>query len=66
MEAILKQIQENIEELKTKSNLHQASVAGMKSQNFKPAMYKDHELELARIAGQIDTFTSCYQMIQNK
>ena len=66
MEAILKQIEENVNELKIRLDGNQARIKEMKGQNFKPAMYKDHELEIARIAGQIDTFISCYQMIQNR
>lgn len=66
MKAIQEQIQKNIEELKIRSDANQEKIRTMKAQAFKPAMYKDHELELARIAGMIDTWTSAYQMIENR
>lgn len=66
MEAILKQIEENVEELKVRCDLNQAKIKNMKAQGFRAAMYKDHELEISRISGMIDTYVSCYQMIENR
>ena len=66
MDTILKQIQQNVEELKNRARLNQATIKNMKANGLRAALYKDHELELSRIAGAIDTFISCYQMIENQ
>lgn len=65
MEAILKQIKENIEGLQARATANQTIIDNMKSQGLRPAMYGDIEKEIYRIGGQIDTFVSCYQMIAN-
>ena len=66
MDAILKQIEKNVKELKIRADQNQQCIKTMKAAGFKPAMYKDHELEISRITCQIDTFISCYQMIENR
>ncbi len=62
----LKQIEKNVEELRIRCDRNYAQIKRMKDQGLRPAMYRDIELEISRIAGSIDTYTSCYQMIENQ
>ncbi len=66
MEAILKQIQENIEELKIRAEANQTILSDLKRFNMSNGSILTTEKELSRIAGMIDTYTSCYQMIDNQ
>ena len=66
MESILKQIQENIEELKIRAEANQTVLKDLKKFNMSQGSILTIEKELSRIAGMIDTYTSCYQMIDNR
>ena len=64
-EAVQKQIEENVKELKVRAEKNQAALKKMEGSGFSELMKSSLREELSRIAGMIDTYTSCYQMLND-